>query len=504
MMRRFLLFISVILLSVGCVVEEYEVPFVNSISSTSVVLSSEMNSTAKLTFCVADSWRVESEDEGVLFDVSTKSGAGAVSSTITITALLENDTRLTNILGTLDIVNSASGDVIYSVEMTQTRQPAAQVTLMYFMGTSLGSCYSTNVADAKSAISAGALGEYGRYFYCLPSSYSTTILYEISQDEVGEVVTRQIATYNFNAYKSGSLSTVVEAVKSACGFVDGGDNTMNLVLSSHGTAWISTGASSYSSLMRSDNFVLDRLSEWESVAGAPVQTRYMGGSTDGYMNIADLVTEMESIDEKFGFIIFDSCLMSSVEVLYRLRDFSDYVIASVTEIISFGFPYETVVPNMFTDGGTNFNVQGICEAYYKYYNEDSHYKFGTIAACVTSELEALAVAQKSLSLSVLSDVSDLQTYDGYSSHVLYDLGDYVNSAVSSTADIDSYTTQFDKAFPPACRLHTEKYIATLGSYVEARITYYSGVSTSAPTKSSTYYSEWLNEPWATATTISGN
>ena len=42
------------------------------------------------------------------------------------------------------------------------------------------------------------------------------------------------------------------------------------------------------------------------------------------------------------FIMFDDCYMSSMEVAYDLKDVTDYIIASTSEVMAYGMPYEKV------------------------------------------------------------------------------------------------------------------------------------------------------------------
>ncbi len=54
-----------------------------------------------------------------------------------------------------------------------------QTTLHYFIGTSLKSYFLNNISDARTAVEAGALGDNGSYFYCMPQSSSEAVLYEL-------------------------------------------------------------------------------------------------------------------------------------------------------------------------------------------------------------------------------------------------------------------------------------------------------------------------------------
>ncbi len=381
---------------------------------------------------------------------------------------------------------------------------STQITLTYFTGTNLSSYFNTNINDAKLAIETGILGDYGRYFYLLPSSSTTASLYEITLEK-GESVETLIKYYtSFRTLSTGSFTTVMEDIKSYVNFdtpINGESQRMNLVVSGHGTGWLVSSTEVLSSAVSMSNHTDD----WEPEN--PLHpTRYMGSSSDGYMDISEFAAELDGAGVKFGYILFDECFMSSVELLYRIRDYTEYAIASPCEIMAAGFPYTEVMPYMFTNSGSSYDLQGICEAYYDYYCTNT-IPCGCVAMCVTSELEALAEAQSNLQLRELSsdEISGLQTYEGRNNnHVFFDLKQYVNLAgdLSSTAEIEAYNTQYDKAFPEECRLNTTYFYTNIGSQKgKILIKSYSGVTTSAPTTSS-YSSDWEIEPWAIATTTS--
>jgi len=85
-----------------------------------------------------------------------------------------------------------------------------------------------------------------------------------------------------------------------------------LILWSHGTSWLPAG----------------------------VQLRSFGEDNGRQMDITTLAA---ALPVKFDFILLDACLMGSVEVAYELRNKTDFIIASATEIIYSGFPYGQVM-----------------------------------------------------------------------------------------------------------------------------------------------------------------
>ena len=92
-----------------------------------------------------------------------------------------------------------------------------------------------------------------------------------------------------------------------------------------------------------------------------------GGGQDTLIisNILD-GNEALSVAPHFDFMLFDACYMQSVEVIYQLRDRTDYFIGSPTEIPGPGAPYEAVVPALFSQDKPEINI---AESYYTAYAE---------------------------------------------------------------------------------------------------------------------------------------
>ncbi len=508
-MRGIVAILLFVVALVGCSKDKSESFEVNDVYIDSlgevnrVLFGYESGESVTIKVAMMESWsiEVESEDEEWGFTLSKMSGKANSYESVTVKSTESNDTQYLKVLGEIKIISTSSGEQIYSISVEQSRAPAAQTTVTYFAGTSLKSYFIGNIYDAKRAISSGILGNKGRYLYFMPSSSTTGALYEVTISN-GECVESLIKEYSsFRSLDEGSISTVLEDVMAHIDFeekVNGESQRLNLVVSGHGTGWVLTSAG----LLSTGSGVSSYTSEWEPV-NPLMQTRYLGVSTDGYMEISELATEFETAGAHFGYILFDMCYMSSVESLYRLRDYADYVVASPCEVMGAGFPYESVMPCMFMNDGGDYDLQGICEAYIDCYTT-SYSPYACVAVCVMGELEALAAAQKALVMRELTteELYTLQTYEGRTSdHVFFDLKQYVNLAGdgSTAAALAAYNAQFDKCFPEACRLHTAQYYTIIGSNTgEKDITYYSGVTTSAPT-TSRYSSSWVYEYWALAT-----
>ena len=155
-------------------------------------------------------------------------------------------------------------------------------------------------------------------------------------------------------------------------------DSYGLILGSHASGWIPSGGSGRSSRM---------------LYAEPVLTRSFGTDYTGpnEMDTRDMAKAIPFNKENLEFILFDACLMSSIEVLYDLRDKAKYVIASPAELPAPGFPYARVMP-YFWGKGTNLekDLVKVCDEFWDYYNTyNAANRFGTIALIKMDGMEHL-------------------------------------------------------------------------------------------------------------------
>ena len=155
-------------------------------------------------------------------------------------------------------------------------------------------------------------------------------------------------------------------------------DSYGLILGSHASGWIPSGGSGRSSRM---------------LYAEPVLTRSFGTDYTGpnEMDTRDMAKAIPFNKENLEFILFDACLMSSIEVLYDLRDRAKYVIASPAELPAPGFPYARVMP-YFWGKGTNLekDLVKVCDEFWDYYNTyNAANRFGTIALIKMDGMEHL-------------------------------------------------------------------------------------------------------------------
>lgn len=155
-------------------------------------------------------------------------------------------------------------------------------------------------------------------------------------------------------------------------------DSYGLILGSHASGWIPSGGFGRSNRM---------------LYAEPVLTRSFGTDYTGpsQMDTRDMAKAIPFNKENLEFILFDACLMSSIEVLYDLRDKAKYVIASPAELPAPGFPYARVMP-YFWGKGTNLekDLVKVCDEFWDYYNTyNATNRFGTIALIKMDGMEHL-------------------------------------------------------------------------------------------------------------------
>lgn len=213
----------------------------------------------------------------------------------------------------------------------------------------------------------------------------------------------------------------------------------------------------------------------------PVSTRFIGGTyPETQIETTDLADAMADAGLHTEYILFDACYMSSVEVAYELKDVTHYLIASPTEVISYGFPYITMGKHLL---GTP-NYKGIADSFISFYS--SYYlPYGTVAVTDCTQLDALAaIAQQinaaaeeptNTATSGKSAPNGVQIMDGYSPTLFYDLGHLMSLKNAGTVLTAAFAEQLDKTVP--YKGHTDQYFTALKD-APVDIKHYSGLNTS--------------------------
>lgn len=92
-------------------------------------------------------------------------------------------------------------------------------------------------------------------------------------------------------------------------------------------------------------------------------TRLFGGRESKYQtDITTLAEGISSAGLKMEYILFDDCYMSTVEVAYDLKNVTSHLIASTSEIMAYGMPYDKI--GQYLIG--NIDYEKICDGFYSF------------------------------------------------------------------------------------------------------------------------------------------
>ncbi|WP_303180540.1 clostripain-related cysteine peptidase [uncultured Butyricimonas sp.] len=190
--------------------------------------------------------------------------------------------------------------------------------------------------------------------------------------KVKDGVVEQEVLKTYDELNSASPETLKQVVKDMQALYP--SDSYGMIFGSHATGWIP------SSLLGRAERSLYQIEN-------PLTRSF---ATDGAstMDIRDMAA---AIPDGMDFIVFDACLMSSIETLYEFRNKAKYVIASPAETPAPGFPYAKMMPYFWREGDRmESDLEEVCKIFYEYYNTyNSSDRFGTIALINMSELDNL-------------------------------------------------------------------------------------------------------------------
>jgi hypothetical protein len=272
--------------------------------------------------------------------------------------------------------------------------------------------YRTAYRNIDSMLTVGIPSEYNLIVY-LDTPYDNPSLLKIKKGKIDTL--KQYETQN-SASKHVLKSTIDEA------FSLFPAKSYGLILWSHGTGWLPKG-------------VYDNIKQ--------TNVRSFGKDKNNEMEIEDLA---EAIPENLDFIIFDACLMSGIEVLYQLRNKADVIVASPTEVLVAGFPYEKIIPLLLMP---HLNYGEIALSYMEYYkNRNGEQQSASIAIIDTKQLEPLADLVyntiKQETDFVCPDKELIQRYDSEEPALFFDFENYLEHAISNKNNLTAIKRQISK------------------------------------------------------------
>lgn len=201
-----------------------------------------------------------------------------------------------------------------------------------------------------------------------------------------------------------------------------------LILWSHGSGWLEDGITEKASSPRK---------------------RSWGEENGRKMNITTLQSVLRPVHPDW--IYFDCCYMASVEVAYQLRNVTDAIVASATELPADGMPYQLTLPYLLKL--PDANLTGAAATTFGHYNAMSgQMRTCTMSVISTAGMDNLAQAAREINTRIsqagLPKVPDGFTPQAYSLDrdcPYFDLGQYMEALAEQLPDCNSLLARWRSA-----------------------------------------------------------
>lgn len=373
--------------------------------------------------------------------------------------------------------------------------PVGQTVFMFFpWSNSLLSDFRRTVEDMQTVVAQRSMKDE-RIMVFMATSEREAVLFELKKQN-GRCLTDTLRRYSDRPFTSRqwltSLFSEVMTLAPASRY--------GMVVGCHGLAWVPVQGQrsarkrlgSQERIDEGDNLYKEEKIDKEGIykeeridkegepndlmhfeVQGPVTTRFIGGTyLETQIETTDLADAMADAGFHTEYILFDACYMSSVEVAYELKDVTHYLIASPTEVISYGFPYITMGKHLL---GTP-NYKGIVDSFISFYSS-YNLPYGTVAVTDCTQLDALAAIAQQINAADAEQLvpNGVQIMDGYSPTLFYDLGHLMSLKDAGTVLTAAFAEQLEKTVP--YKGHTGQYFTTLKD-APVDIKHYSGLNTS--------------------------
>ncbi|MBR7114646.1 MAG: hypothetical protein IKC66_01710 [Alistipes sp.] len=348
-----------------------------------------------------------------------------------------------------------------------------QTIIVYMSGTSLNWAFNANVQDMETALKSNIQGNSRVVVVWQNGVAKKAEAIELVYKD-GLIERQPLAEYELaNVMSADDLSYIFNDVMRMAPATAYG-----LILGSHSWSWIPYA--DYDQI-RTNGLTKAQLARLRTIElPRHLQTRFIGDpSGANKFDITTLASAIQATGKKFEYILFDACFMGNVEAAYELRNCTKYIIGSACEIMGNGFPYTKTLPHLLKNGGTTYDLKAAAQSFHEHYKSTLKYS-GTVALIACSQLDALAAEMKQVNQSIKDDYdrSALQTYEGGTNHIFFDLGDYVDKACTDAAAVSSFKAQMEKTVPAKFTL--DSFWSTYVTSNHYPVTSFSGLSTSAP------------------------
>lgn len=213
-----------------------------------------------------------------------------------------------------------------------------------------------DLAEMQEAATAGDLGD------------SRLIVYHagINGDPILMEITSE-GTKTLKSYTSSDLSVSAKRMSEVISDFKGMAPARNysMILWSHASGWLQNGV------------------ERPAQTGLP---NSFGDDSQHYMNITTLSEVLDG--NNFDYLYFDCCYMANIETVYQLRNVTNSIVGSATELPADGMPYDATLRYLMPE---HPDLESACRATFNHYNSLSGMeRTCTISLIDTSAIDELA------------------------------------------------------------------------------------------------------------------
>lgn len=359
-------------------------------------------------------------------------------------------------------LSACHDDIPDDLARTRTATPQERTIIMYlpYSGSGYNNLYSffeQNIRDVEQSIKqAGGLGTNNLYVVIADNSPNRVYLYRIRMEGT-ECVHDTIKRYDHPRLMDAQWVTrVINDVKSISE-----TPKYAMLVGCHGEGW---------------------LPPKNNVTRA--KTRWFGGP--GYaISIADFAQGIEQTGIKLEYLLFDDCYLSCAEVAYDLRNATNMLIASTSEVMADGMPYAEVFQYL---SSPQPNFGQLVNNYIAHYQRQS-YPYATIGVINTQYIQSMAQLMKQVNATYTWNTANnhqLQDLDGdhFMPTVYFDFGSYARALFGSNLALYSqYQTLMAQLVPYK---GNTAYIYN-ASGTTTRVNEFSGITISDPSANTGQY-----------------
>ena len=321
-----------------------------------------------------------------------------------------------------------------------------------------------------------------RLMLFISESYNKSKLYEITYNEsrakCEKKLVKDYSGHEYTAVKG--LTDILNEVKNHASA-----QNYAMVLGCHGTGW--TFKDSWHRYPNYAKETSPSLGEgpgvgipYQNYDGeiTPMHTRFFGSVSDISTFSTDIPTLAQAIANagmKMEYILFDDCYMANVEVAYELRNVTDFLLASTSEVMAVGVPYYSMWASLASV------TPGYVDAV-SAFDRDYVMPYGTFSAIDCRQMDELATAMREINSKYkLSDeaLHSIQVLDGFYDPIFFDMGDYLEKLCTGSVDYSYIVTLMESAVCSKCST-AQIYSFLYNSPTVIDVNTFSGITISDP------------------------